>query len=170
MLAKRQTTAPSRINVRYYLCTEVGPVRLPRRLACDLSEHVIALPQFANSVKRMVEVLIQSKHSKIEKLELRPTHSRFDENGKIDLRHAAEAMAIILGGSARRPQLAAALSEARRQRCYVGVAKLDRLSRDVHLISGLMAHRVPLWSLNLGRTLIRSFCICSRRSLRRNGR
>jgi DNA invertase Pin-like site-specific DNA recombinase len=36
----------------------------------------------------------------------------------------------------RRPQLAAALAEARRQRCSVGVAKLDRLSRDVHFISG----------------------------------
>src|SRR6516225_4460582 len=43
----------------------------------------------------------------------------------------------------RRPQLAAALNEARRQRCPVVVAKLDRLSRDVHFISGLMAHRVP---------------------------
>ena len=39
----------------------------------------------------------------------------------------------------RRPQLVAALSEARRQRCSVAVAKLDRLSRDVHFISGLMA-------------------------------
>jgi DNA invertase Pin-like site-specific DNA recombinase len=36
----------------------------------------------------------------------------------------------------RRPQLAAALAEARRKRCSVGVAKLDRLSRDVHFISG----------------------------------
>ena len=37
----------------------------------------------------------------------------------------------------RRPQLAAALAEARRKRCSIGVAKLDRLSRDVHFISGL---------------------------------
>ena len=33
----------------------------------------------------------------------------------------------------RRPQLAAALAEARRNRCSIGVAKLDRLSRDVLL-------------------------------------
>ena len=46
-----------------------------------------------------MEVLIESKAGKIEKIELRPTHSRFDEYGKVDLRHAAEAMAIILGGS-----------------------------------------------------------------------
>lgn len=50
----------------------------------------------------------------------------------------------------RRPQLVAALSEARRQRCSVAVAKLDRLSRDVHFISGLMAHRVPFVVANLG--------------------
>ena len=43
----------------------------------------------------------------------------------------------------RRPQLAAALAEARRlgRGTPIAVAKLDRLSRDVHFISGLMAHR-----------------------------
>jgi DNA invertase Pin-like site-specific DNA recombinase len=51
----------------------------------------------------------------------------------------------------RRPQLAAALEEARRRRCSVVVAKLDRLSRDVHFISGLMAHRVPFLVAELGR-------------------
>jgi DNA invertase Pin-like site-specific DNA recombinase len=50
----------------------------------------------------------------------------------------------------RRPQLAAALATARRHRCSVAVAKLDRLSRDVHFISGLMAHRVPFLVAELG--------------------
>ena len=50
----------------------------------------------------------------------------------------------------RRPQLAAALAEARRRRCAVGVAKLDRLSRDIHFISGLMTHRVPFLVAELG--------------------
>src|SRR6516162_2815928 len=39
----------------------------------------------------------------------------------------------------RRPQLAHALADARKRKCPVVVAKLDRLSRDVHFISGLMA-------------------------------
>src|SRR4029453_7677006 len=39
----------------------------------------------------------------------------------------------------RRPQLAAALAMARREKCPVLVAKLDRLSRDVAFIAGLMA-------------------------------
>ena len=49
----------------------------------------------------------------------------------------------------RRPQRAA-LKEARRQRCSIAVAKLDRLSRDVHFISGLMVHRVPFLVADLG--------------------
>lgn len=50
----------------------------------------------------------------------------------------------------RRPQLGAALSEARKLGCPVAVAKLDRLSRDVHFISGLMSHRVPFIVADLG--------------------
>jgi DNA invertase Pin-like site-specific DNA recombinase len=50
----------------------------------------------------------------------------------------------------RRPQLKAALAAARKQKCHVAVAKLDRLSRDVHLISGLMAHKVPFLVAELG--------------------
>src|ERR1700738_695478 len=50
----------------------------------------------------------------------------------------------------RRPQLAAALGQARKAKCPVVVAKLDRLSRDVHFISGLMSHRVPFIVAELG--------------------
>src|SRR6478736_4490346 len=50
----------------------------------------------------------------------------------------------------RRPQLKAALTAARKLRCHVAVAKLDRLSRDVHIISGLMAHKVPFLVAELG--------------------
>jgi DNA invertase Pin-like site-specific DNA recombinase len=50
----------------------------------------------------------------------------------------------------RRPQLKAALAAAKKLKCHVAVAKLDRLSRDVHFISGLMAHRVPFVVAELG--------------------
>lgn len=52
---------------------------------------------------------------------------------------------------ARRPQLAAALKAAKKAKGTVVVAKLDRLSRDVHFISGLMAHKVPFIVTALGR-------------------
>jgi DNA invertase Pin-like site-specific DNA recombinase len=51
----------------------------------------------------------------------------------------------------RRPQLAAALASAKASKCSVVVAKLDRLSRDVAFVAGLMAQRVPFMVAELGR-------------------
>lgn len=50
----------------------------------------------------------------------------------------------------RRPQLRRALEQARQLGCPVIVAKLDRLSRDVAYIAGLMAQRVPFIVTELG--------------------
>ncbi len=50
----------------------------------------------------------------------------------------------------RRPQLRDALALARRNKAAVVVAKLDRLSRDVAFIAGLMSHRVPFIVAELG--------------------
>jgi DNA invertase Pin-like site-specific DNA recombinase len=52
----------------------------------------------------------------------------------------------------RRPKLAAALKAARKvdKGCPVICAKLDRLSRDVHFISGLMQHKTPFIVAELG--------------------
>jgi DNA invertase Pin-like site-specific DNA recombinase len=51
----------------------------------------------------------------------------------------------------RRPQLAAALAAAKTAKCSVVVSKLDRLSRDVAFVAGLMAQRVPFIVAELGR-------------------
>jgi DNA invertase Pin-like site-specific DNA recombinase len=50
----------------------------------------------------------------------------------------------------RRPQLAAALARAKKLKAPVIVAKLDRLSRDVAFIAGLMSKRVPFIVTELG--------------------
>jgi DNA invertase Pin-like site-specific DNA recombinase len=50
----------------------------------------------------------------------------------------------------RRPQLAEALKAARKLKAPIIVSKLDRLSRDVAFISGLMAQRVPFIVTELG--------------------
>lgn len=49
-----------------------------------------------------------------------------------------------------RPQLGAALEAANAAGGPVLVSKLDRLSRDVHFISGLMARKVPFLVAELG--------------------
>jgi DNA invertase Pin-like site-specific DNA recombinase len=51
---------------------------------------------------------------------------------------------------AKRPQLASALEAARKADAPVIVAKLDRLSRDVAFIAGLMAQRVAFIVCDLG--------------------
>ena len=69
----------------------------------------------------------------------------------------AEAFAMVetfteteSGADDDRPQLNAAIERARKLKAPVICAKLDRLSRDVHYISGLMKHRVPFIVAELG--------------------
>ena len=49
-----------------------------------------------------------------------------------------------------RPKLREALAVSKANGCALAVSKLDRLSRDVHFISGLMAHNVPFLVAELG--------------------
>ena len=50
----------------------------------------------------------------------------------------------------RRPRLLAAMTMARKHKAAILVSKLDRLSRNVHFISGLMTQRVPFIVAELG--------------------
>jgi DNA invertase Pin-like site-specific DNA recombinase len=83
----------------------------------------------------------------------RATVTRFAEAERLTI--VAEFVEIETGKGAdaldRRPQLAAALAAARTAKCSVLVSKLDRLSRDVAFVSGLMAQRVPFIVAELGR-------------------
>src|SRR5277367_5777407 len=63
-----------------------------------------------------------------------------------DIQTGAGKDAILL-----RPGLAAALKEARGARCPLIVSRLDRLSRNVHFITGLMEHKVHFVVAALGR-------------------
>lgn len=71
-----------------------------------------------------------------------------------DFELVAEHVEIETGKGAdaleRRPVLAAALAEARKIKAAVIVAKLDRLSRDVAFVAGLMVQRVPFLVAELG--------------------
>lgn len=71
-----------------------------------------------------------------------------------DLTIAAEYVEVETGKGfdalTLRPFLREALEHARALKCPIAVAKLDRLSRDVHFISGLMAERVAFIVADLG--------------------
>lgn len=65
---------------------------------------------------------------------------------EIEAQTGAGADALLL-----RPALAAALKEAKSARCPLIVSRLDRLSRNVHFISGLMEHKVHFIVAALGK-------------------
>src|SRR6266403_1367480 len=98
----------------------------------------------------------------------RATVTRFAETE--NLRIIAEYVEAETGKGAdaldRRPQLAAALAAARNAKGCVLVSKLDRLSRDVAFVAGLMAQRIPFIVAELGR---RSLHAASLRRLGREG-
>lgn len=79
--------------------------------------------------------------------------ARFAEAEGLDVTQIFQEIETGSGSDAldRRPQLAVALKTARKAKSPVLVAKLDRLSRDVHFISGLMSHRVEFVVCDLGR-------------------
>jgi len=63
-----------------------------------------------------------------------------------DVQTGAGADALLL-----RPGLATVLKEAKSARCPLIVSRLDRLSRNVHFITGLMEHKVHFVVAALGR-------------------
>ena len=77
---------------------------------------------------------------------------RFAESEGITLLASFQEVESGKGADAldRRPVLAAALDAAKDNGCAVIVAKLDRLSRDVHFVSGLMGTQIPFIVAELG--------------------
>jgi DNA invertase Pin-like site-specific DNA recombinase len=78
--------------------------------------------------------------------------ARFAEAENYDLVQTFQEIETGKGADAleRRPQLSAALKAAKAAKAPIIVAKLDRLSRDVHFISGLMTHKTPFIVAELG--------------------
>jgi DNA invertase Pin-like site-specific DNA recombinase len=72
--------------------------------------------------------------------------SRF-MSGKGDL--AAAFIEVESGRKDNRPQLHAALAECRKRRAVLVIAKLDRLARNVHFISGLMNSDVEFVAVDM---------------------
>jgi DNA invertase Pin-like site-specific DNA recombinase len=57
---------------------------------------------------------------------------------------------IASGGDDNRPVLQDVLTEAKKIGAHIIVAKLDRISRSVHFISGLMKYEVPFLTVEFG--------------------
>ena len=83
-----------------------------------------------------------------------------------DVQTGAGADALLL-----RPGLAKALKEAKSAHCPLIVSRLDRRSRNVHFITGLMEHKVcTSWSQRSAKTVITSCCTYMHRSQNKSGK
>lgn len=90
---------PRRLSLRYYLWDGQALSRVPHRLHSGVLSGDLALPQYANSKQKVVEVLIWRGPGRARKIEARGTISFFNSKGCIDLREATEAIAIAVEGS-----------------------------------------------------------------------
>src|SRR4051812_20550340 len=124
------------------------------RLRATTTGHTVVCPLVMERAIAYLRVSTQRQHRSGLGLEA--------QRASIERFAAAESLTIVAeyveaesgkGSDAldRRPQLAAALAAAKAAKCSVVVAKLDRLSRDLAFVAGLMAQRVPFIVAELGR-------------------
>ena len=76
MLAQKQ-----QLLVRYYLWATDGPWRLPSRLHYDLMDRKVALPQYAGTKQKVLEVFARRIGVETYSLRGQGTFFVFDENG-----------------------------------------------------------------------------------------
>src|SRR4029453_2508662 len=91
VLAQKQ-----QLLVRYYLWTADGPWRLPSQLHYDLMDRKIALPQYAGTKQKALEVLARRIGEGTYSLRGQGTIFAFDENGYVKRTPAEEVMGFIV--------------------------------------------------------------------------
>jgi DNA invertase Pin-like site-specific DNA recombinase len=107
-------------------------------------ERAIAYLRVSTQGQQRSGLGIEAQRAAIERFAAAESLLITAEYSEFETRKGADALD-------RRPQLAAALASARRAKCSIVVSKLDRLSRDVAFVSGLMSQRVAFIVAELGR-------------------
>ena len=89
MLAKNQKQRPARISVRYYLWSAEGPQRITQRLHRELFERDVAMPQFAGTKQKVLEVFVQRVTKMHYSISARGVVYPFDADGFLDVKTLA---------------------------------------------------------------------------------
>jgi DNA invertase Pin-like site-specific DNA recombinase len=107
-------------------------------------ERAVAYLRVSTQQQQRSGLGIEAQRAAIERFAAAESLAIIEEYAEFETGKGADALD-------RRPRLAAALAAARKAKCSIVVSKLDRLSRDVAFVSGLMAQRVPFIVAELGR-------------------
>lgn len=108
-----------------------------------MSKAVISYIRVSTSRQGRSGLGLEAQREAVARFAKEQSYAIVDEYVEVESGKGADALE-------RRPKLAAAIKAARKLGGPVIVAKLDRLSRDVNFISGLMVHKVPFVTVELG--------------------
>jgi hypothetical protein len=161
-LAKRQTTAPSRISVRYYLWSAEGPQRITELLHRQLFERVVAMPQFAGTKQRVLEVFVQRLTKAHYTISARGIVYPFDDNGFLDVKTLALEGSLeitrLRSPEAKVVDLNPSIKRRRFQEKYTwkpSKTMLDDVWRDIEPRGAKGGRRLPLLRPLSSRSIIR---------------
>ena len=107
-------------------------------------ERAVAYLRVSTQQQQRSGLGIEAQRAAIERFAAAESLTIIEEYAEFETGKGADALD-------RRPQLAAALAAAKKAKCSIVVSRLDRLSRDVAFVSGLMAQKVPFIVAELGR-------------------
>lgn len=88
--------APNTISIRYYLWADDGPWRLPVRLHQDLIARKVALPQYAGTKQKILEVFARWITRDTFSLKGRGSICTFDTDGFMEQDRAEELMGWVV--------------------------------------------------------------------------
>ena len=113
---------------------------LPLAISC---EHAIAYTRVSTQKQGKSGLGLEAQQEALTRFAQAEGYKLIETFSEVETGKGADALD-------RRPQLAAALKAAQAHKGPIIVSKLDRLSRDVYFISGLMTHKVPFIVAELG--------------------
>jgi hypothetical protein len=99
VLAQKQ-----QLLVRYYLWATDGPWRLPSQLHYDLMDRKVALPQYAGTKQKVLEVLARRVGADTYSLRGQGTIFLFDKNGFLKRTPAEEVIGFIVERVRQKPE------------------------------------------------------------------
>jgi hypothetical protein len=99
-VVREKTYRSQRWSARYYVCSDDQVRwRIPNTVHRELASGRLALPQFASTEQKILEVFVGRAHGAPVLLDARGSIYTCDSDGMLDLHPAAEALSSILEGS-----------------------------------------------------------------------
>ena len=129
--------------LRYVQTANGGMLSVRKRRVLVAMQHAVAYYRVSTARQGRSGLGIEAQRAAVARFAEAEGYTLIAEFTEVETGKGADALD-------RRPQLAAALAAGKTGKCPVIVAKLDRLSRDVAFIAGLMAQRVPFIVAELG--------------------